>query len=92
MTFFLLVHIFPSQTYYILPIIIAIVIDPENGKVIARYDMRKLLKSKDRYGGEDCLNGIAFDKRTGIAYFTGKLYQHVYKLKLDNFGKINNDL
>jgi len=69
-----------------------IVIDPENGKVIARYDMRKLLKNKDRYGGEDCLNGIAFDKRTGIAYFTGKLYQHVYKLKLDNFGKINNDL
>ena len=54
--------------------------------------MRKLLKNKDRYGGEDCLNGIAFDKRTGIAYFTGKLYQHVYKLKLDNFGKINNDL
>ena len=27
---FLLVHIFPSQTNYILPIIIAIVIDPEN--------------------------------------------------------------
>lgn len=64
-----------------------IAIDPIDGKVIAVYDMGSLVKKKDTYGGEDCLNGIAYNKKTGIVYLTGKLYQHVYKLRLENIGK-----
>ena len=46
--------------------------------------MHGLLKKKDEYGGEDCLNGIAYDKASGLMYLTGKLYGYYYKTRLEN--------
>ncbi|MGF1525401.1 MAG: glutaminyl-peptide cyclotransferase [Candidatus Competibacterales bacterium] len=57
-------------------------IDPATGKVVARHDFRPLLKAEDRYGGEDVLNGIAFDPATRRLFLTGKLYAFVYVLQL----------
>jgi glutamine cyclotransferase len=61
-----------------------IAINPKNGNVIAVYDMHELLEKKDVYGGEDCLNGIAYDKASGLMYLTGKLYGYYYKTRLEN--------
>ena len=63
-----------------------IAINPKNGYVIAVYDMHGLLKKKDEYGGEDCLNGIAYDKASGLMHLTGKLYGYYYKTQLENIG------
>ena len=60
-----------------------IAIDPETGFIVADYDFTKLLKDGDRYGGEDCLNGIAHNASSRITYLTGKLYGKMYKVKLD---------
>ena len=50
---------------------------------MAYYDFGKLLEDEDRYGGEDCLNGIAHNDSSGITYLTGKQYGKMYKVKLD---------
>ena len=48
--------------------------------------MHEILSKDDVYGGEDCLNGIAYDKSTGLMHLTGKLYGYYYKARLDNIG------
>ena len=58
-------------------------INPENGNVEIYYDMSNLLKEEDKYGGENVLNGIAKNNKTGDVYLTGKLYQYYYKTKLE---------
>ena len=60
-----------------------IVIDPDTGYLVAEYWMDGLLAKGDKYGGEDCLNGIAHDPATGTTYLTGKLYSKMYTVNMD---------
>ncbi len=59
-----------------------IFIDPANGEVTARLDLRALVDREKGLGGVDVLNGIAYDPEERILYITGKLWHHIYQLEL----------
>jgi len=58
-------------------------IDPANGKVIGKLDLSPLA-FKGCLNRPDCdaLNGIAYDAATDMVYVTGKLWPHVYQIKI----------
>lgn len=56
-----------------------VVIDPENGKVIAVIDGSELVK-KGRGLNGDVLNGIAYDKQTQKLYMTGKRWEKLFEV------------
>lgn len=58
-------------------------IDPTNGKVVARYDLR-LLRRSFFYPKADALNGIAFDRATGKLYVTGKYWPLLFEIELQD--------
>lgn len=57
-------------------------IDPVTGKVKAWIDMSGLLPALDRYGGEDVLNGIAYDAANKRVLVTGKLWPKLYEIRV----------
>lgn len=59
-----------------------VMIDPENGKVIGKADMRGLLKPEDRHPNIDVLNGIAWDEAGKRLFVTGKYWPKVYSIDL----------
>ncbi len=56
-----------------------VVIQPENGKVIAVIDGSELIR-EGRNGG-DVMNGIAHDKKTGKTYMTGKNWTKLFEVR-----------
>lgn len=59
-----------------------IFINPNDGRVIAKLDLRQLLAREKSTGPVDVLNGIAYDPNKQSLYVTGKLWNKIYELKL----------
>jgi glutamine cyclotransferase len=59
-----------------------IVINPENGNVIASIDFSELTLAEKNNPEADVLNGIAYDKRNNTFLITGKKWQWVYRIRL----------
>ncbi|PIE01574.1 MAG: glutamine cyclotransferase [Acidobacteria bacterium] len=57
-------------------------INPDTGKVLSVVDLSQLPLKQDRVDGEEVLNGIAFNKKTGALYVTGKYWARVYEVEL----------
>ncbi|MDB5469608.1 MAG: glutamine cyclotransferase [Caulobacter sp.] len=57
-------------------------IDPATGKVKAWIDMTGLLPAADRTGGEDVLNGIAYDAKGKRVLVTGKFWPKLYEIRV----------
>jgi glutamine cyclotransferase len=57
-------------------------IDPSTGEVRAWVELAGLPLPGDRSGGEDVLNGIAWDPTANRLFITGKLWPRVYEIEL----------
>lgn len=56
-------------------------IDPASGEVRQRLNLAGLVKAEERYGGEDVLNGIAYDAEQDRIFVTGKNYAYIYQIE-----------
>ncbi|MCL4243681.1 MAG: glutaminyl-peptide cyclotransferase [Candidatus Dadabacteria bacterium] len=57
-------------------------VDPETGRVKGWIDLSGILPEKDRKGGEDVLNGIAWDPGGKRLFVTGKLWPKLYEIRI----------
>ncbi|HEV2798949.1 MAG TPA: glutaminyl-peptide cyclotransferase [Pyrinomonadaceae bacterium] len=57
-------------------------IEPKTGRVLAWIDLTGLLQMKDRNGGEDVLNGIAYDEKDKRLFVTGKLWPKLFEIEI----------
>ncbi len=57
-------------------------INPSNGKVVGWIDCTGLLGQADRTGGEDVLNGIAYDAQGNRLFVTGKRWPKLFEIRL----------
>jgi glutamine cyclotransferase len=65
-----------------------VIIDPKTGAVLQRVDMKNLWPRKDRpsgfdydYGGNNVLNGIAWDEKGKRLFVTGKKWPYLYQVE-----------
>lgn len=58
-----------------------IAFDPNNGKVMKRIDCRKIVPTGYKGEQDNVLNGIAFDKKTGRIFITGKRWPNLFEVK-----------
>jgi glutaminyl-peptide cyclotransferase len=59
-----------------------VVIDPETGNVTSYLDLKALEPKKFRRHPDHVLNGIAFNPESGHLYVTGKMWPHLYEIKV----------
>ena len=59
-----------------------VIINPKDGKVEGLIDCIGLLPKALREPSTDVLNGIAYDKKTGKIYLTGKNWPRMYEVKI----------
>ena len=57
-------------------------VSPETGKVTGWIDLKGLLTPADRHGGEDVLNGIAYDPAKKRLFVTGKLWPKLFEIEI----------
>jgi glutamine cyclotransferase len=57
-------------------------IDPQSGAVKSYLDCSDLLPKTARRGGEDVLNGIAYDAQDKRIFITGKLWPRIFEIKV----------
>ena len=57
-------------------------IDPVSGKVVGWIDLTGLLSERERAGGADVLNGIAYDAKDKRLFVTGKLWPRLFEIEL----------
>ncbi|MEZ4706520.1 MAG: glutaminyl-peptide cyclotransferase [Caldilineaceae bacterium] len=57
------------------------VIDPATGHVTAWLNLTGILAPADRTGGEDVLNGIAYNAENDTLYITGKLWPKLFEIR-----------
>ena len=57
-------------------------ISPETGRVLGWIDMKGLLTQQDYNRQIDVLNGIAYDKKNGRLFVTGKFWPKLFEIKL----------
>jgi glutamine cyclotransferase len=57
-------------------------IEPVTGRVLGWIDLTGLLSPADRTGGEDVLNGIAWDDANDRLFVTGKLWPKLFEIRL----------
>jgi glutaminyl-peptide cyclotransferase len=58
-------------------------IDPENGKLLGRIDINRLVDAEeDRNVEAKELNGIAYDKTSDRIFITGKLWKSLFEIKV----------
>ena len=57
-------------------------LDPKSGKILGWIDMTGLLKTKDRTGEEDVLNGIAYDEAGKRLFVTGKMWPKLFEVEI----------
>ena len=55
---------------------------PETGRVLGWIDMKGLLTQQDYNRPVDVLNGIAYDKKNGRLFVTGKFWPKLFEIKL----------
>ncbi len=65
------------QTDYI------VIINPKNGKVIAKVDCSNLVPKKYKNEADMVLNGIAYDKNSDKLFLTGKMWDVLYEVMLE---------
>lgn len=58
------------------------VIDINTGRVVAWLDLAGILSEEDRTGGEDVLNGIAYDAENDRLFVTGKDWPKLFEIEL----------
>ncbi len=63
---------------------IIVVINPETGKVEGRIDLTQITPKKYRAEHDLVLNGIAYNKQNKKLYITGKRWNVLFEIKLDN--------
>ncbi|MBQ0007001.1 MAG: glutaminyl-peptide cyclotransferase [Alistipes sp.] len=63
-----------------------VIINPGTGEVEGKVDCRNLLPSSLRTSRTDVLNGIAYDRKDGGIYLTGKYWPRLYKITLKEKG------
>ena len=59
-----------------------VMIDPQNGKVVGKVNMKGLLKQSDKQPSTDVLNGIAWDSEKKRLFVTGKYWPKVFHVEL----------
>lgn len=59
-----------------------VIINPKNGNIEGVIDCRGLLPQSLRTSDTDVLNGIAYDRKSGKIYLTGKNWPRLYEVKL----------
>jgi len=57
-------------------------IDPSTGRVASFLNLKGILAPSDRTGGENVLNGIAYDGDKKRIFVTGKLWPRIFEIKL----------
>jgi len=57
-------------------------IAPESGRVLAWINLAGLLPREERYGGEEVLNGIAYDPEGQRIFVTGKKWDKLFQIRL----------
>lgn len=57
-------------------------IEPKSGKILGWIDLTGLLKTKDRSGEEDVLNGIAYDAAGKRLFVTGKMWPKLFEIEI----------
>ena len=57
-------------------------IDPASGRVASYLDLKNLLPAQMRRGGEDVLNGIAYDPAQKRIFVSGKLWPRLFEIRL----------
>ncbi|MDQ1610137.1 MAG: glutaminyl-peptide cyclotransferase [Pyrinomonadaceae bacterium] len=57
-------------------------IEPKTGRIIGWIDLTGLLALKDRTGGEDVLNGIAYDEAGKRLFVTGKMWPKLFEIEI----------
>ena len=57
-------------------------LDPKSGRILGWIDMTGLLKTKDRTGEEDVLNGIAYDEAGKRLFVTGKMWPKLFEIEI----------
>jgi glutamine cyclotransferase len=57
-------------------------IEPATGKILGWIDLTGLLKTKDRSGEEDVLNGIAYDAEGKRLFVTGKMWPKLFEIEI----------
>lgn len=60
-----------------------VAIDPDSGAVAAILDLSPLLAANNHRPGTSVLNGIAYDPTDDTFWVTGKLWQNIYKIRVD---------
>ena len=59
-----------------------LMIDPDNGEVTGRIDLKRLETSVKANHSVNVMNGIAYDSKSHRIFITGKLWPHMYEIKL----------
>ena len=57
-------------------------IDPSTGLVASFLDLKGILAPTDKTGGEDVLNGIAYDAEHKRIFITGKLWPRIFEIRI----------
>ncbi len=57
-------------------------INPQNGRVVSYLDLTGILPRDARNGGEDVLNGIAYDAARKRIFVTGKLWPKLFQIEV----------
>lgn len=57
-------------------------IDPASGKLLSYVDLRGILKDPDTDTSINVLNGIAFDKKNGRIFVTGKNWPKLFEIRI----------
>lgn len=60
-----------------------VIIEPKRGKVVAQLNLSGILPAQDRTGGEDVLNGIAYDAQSGRLFVTGKKWPKLFSIEVE---------
>lgn len=59
-------------------------IEPKSGRILGWIDLTGLLKTKERSGEEDVLNGIAYDAEGKRLFVTGKMWPKLFEIEIVN--------
>ena len=58
------------------------IISPETGRVNAWVDLKGLRGPAEKSGGDDVLNGIAYDEKGDRLFVTGKNWSRLYEIRV----------
>jgi glutaminyl-peptide cyclotransferase len=59
-----------------------VIVDPNNGRVLAVVDASELVARSRRRSRDDVLNGVAYDSRKKLFFITGKNWPLIFKVRI----------